>query len=267
MAKSPYLRRYIAELKKETSKMPRFYENLTIKELGDIRSAAINDIESANVIYRVGTGFVHINARKNAYVNIEQKLDDEQKDRLRAIKDFILEKASNEESSETVEDQERILNKLFEQSVVVGTVKSGRGGLASLFGSGEKITVTEEEHDLMKYYIRRDIIGYGPLEPLILDQYIEDVHLIGTGRVRVSHKAFQFALETNVRFEDEVSLNDFFISMSERMGKPVSNSHPVVDGTLPDGSRINMIYSNDVSAKGSSCTIRKFTAEPFHRYS
>ncbi len=262
MAKSPYLRRYIAELQKETSKMPRFYENLTIKELGDIRSAAINDIESANVIYRVGTGFVHINARKNAYVNVEQKLTDEQKDRLRAIKDFILEKASNEESSETVEDQERILNKLFEQSVVIGKVKSKKGGLGSLFGSGEKITVTEEEHDLMKYYIRRDIIGYGPLEPLILDQYIEDVHLIGTGRVRVSHKAFQFALETNVRFEDEVSLNDFFISMSERMGKPVSNSHPVVDGTLPDGSRINMIYSNDVSAKGSSCTIRKFTAEP-----
>ena len=77
---APYLRRYLAELKKETSKMPRFYENLTIKELGDIRSAAINDIESANVIYRVGQGFVHINARKNAYINIEQKLDDEQKD-------------------------------------------------------------------------------------------------------------------------------------------------------------------------------------------
>ena len=90
--------------------------------------------------------------------------------------------------------------------------------MKELFGSGEKILVTEEEHDLMKYYIRRDIIGYGPLEPLILDQYIEDVHLIGTGRVRVSHKAFQFALETNVRFEDEVTLNDFFISMSERMG-------------------------------------------------
>ena len=151
-------------------------------------------------------GFVHINARKNAYVNVEQKLDDEQKDRLRAIKDFILEKASNEESSETVEDQERILNKLFEQSVVIGNAKSSKGGgMGGLFGSGEKITVTEEEHDLMKYYIRRDIIGYGPLEPLILDQYIEDVHLIGTGRVRVSHKAFQFALETNVRFEDEVS--------------------------------------------------------------
>ena len=58
MAKSPNLRRYIAELKKETYKMPRFYENLTIKELGDIRSATINDIESANVIYTVGQGFV-----------------------------------------------------------------------------------------------------------------------------------------------------------------------------------------------------------------
>jgi len=42
----------------------------------------------------------------------------------------------------------------------------------------------------------------------------------------------------------------------------VTGNGPVVDGTLPDGSRINMIYSNDVSAKGSSCTIRKITAEP-----
>jgi flagellar protein FlaI len=50
--------------------------------------------------------------------------------------------------------------------------------------------------------------------------------------------------------------------MSERMGRPVSASKPIVDGTLPDGSRINMIYSNDVSARGSSFTIRKFAAEP-----
>ena len=57
--------------------------------------------------------------------------------------------------------------------------------------------------------------------------------------MRVSHKAFQYALETNIRFDDELALNEFFISMSERMGRPVSASKPIVDGVLPDGSRVS----------------------------
>lgn len=46
------------------------------------------------------------------------------------------------------------------------------------------------------------------------------------------------------------------------MGRPVSDANPIVDGTLPDGSRINIIYSTDVSPKGPSFTIRKFTDVP-----
>jgi flagellar protein FlaI len=134
--------------------------------------------------------------------------------------------------------------------------------MSKIYSTGEKVPVTEEEYELFKYYIQRDIVGFGAIEPLILDQYIEDIHLVGTSKIRVSHKAFQYALETNIRFDDELSLNEFFISMSERMGRPVSASKPIVDGVLPDGSRINMIYSNEISARGSSFTIRKFSPEP-----
>jgi flagellar protein FlaI len=67
---------------------------------------------------------------------------------------------------------------------------------------------------------------------------------------------------TNIRFKDTTSLEYFLRSMSERIGKPVSDSKPIVDAALPDGSRINIIYSDDVSKLGPSFTIRKFGEKP-----
>jgi flagellar protein FlaI len=252
----PYLREYIEELKKTTTILPKYYENITVKELSNIRKNATTDPTSANVIYKISNGHIHIDALRSKYTSIEHKLDPEEKDKLRKIKESILAKAAKEDSVGTKEDMVRVLEKLFDQSVeiVQGKTKAGK--------RGGKVQVTQREYEALKYYINRDIIGYGPIEPLIMDPYIEDVHLIGTAKVRISHKAFQYGLETNIKFDDEPSLNEFCVSISERMGRPVSASKPIVDGTLPDGSRINMIYSNDVSARGSSFTIRKFSAEP-----
>ncbi len=253
-----YLKEYIDDLKKVTNLLPKYYDNLSVKDLAEIRKMAIIDPNAANVIYKIGNGNIHIDALRSRYVSIEHKLDMEEKENLRLIKESILEKATQEESVETKEDLIRILEKLYDRSV---DLVQGKGKKGKKVGGG-KVQVNQREYDILKYYINRDIVGYGPIEPLILDPYIEDIHLIGTGKVRVSHKAFQFGLETNVRFDDDISLNEFFVSISERMGRPVSASRPIVDGTLPDGSRINMIYSNEISARGSSCTIRKFSAEP-----
>lgn len=264
MKGNAFLKDYVDELKRKTSKLPKYYDKLTVQDLSDIRRTAATDPAAANLIYKTSGGFVHINALVNMYYNIEKQLKESEKEKLRMIKESILEKASKEESVETKEDLERILNKLYEQSVDVSSNRSKAFQLPVIgkLVSGSKIPVTQREYDLIKYYLRRDIVGFGPIEPLIVDNYIEDIHLIGTAKVRVSHKAFQFALETNVRFDDEVSLNEYFISISERMGRPVSASRPIIDGTLPDGSRINMIYTNEISARGSSFTIRKFASEP-----
>ena len=171
----------------------------------------------------------------------------DEKEKLRMIKELILEKATQEESVETKEDLIRVLEKLFDSSIEIS-----KNSKEKRLKHAGRVVVREQDYDFMKYYINRDIVGYGPIEPLILDPYIEDIHLIGTSRVRISHKAFQFGLESNVRFDDDVTLNDFFVSLSERMGRPVSASKPIVDGTLPDGSRINMIYTNEISARGIS---------------
>jgi flagellar protein FlaI len=257
MVRSPYLRDYVRELRRKSNVLPRYYETLTVGDLAEIRKNAILDPTAANIIYKISDGYIHIDALHSRYVSIEAKLTFEQKQKLQKIKDLILEKATAEESVETKEDLVRILDKLYTMSVEV----VGRGP-KKWFHKVDKVAVDKSEYELLKYYIHRDIVGYGPIEPLVMDPYIEDIHLIGTSKVRVSHKAFQYGLETNIRFEDEVTLNEFFVSMSERMGRPVSASKPIVDGTLPDGSRINMIYSTDISARGSSFTIRKFASEP-----
>jgi flagellar protein FlaI len=258
MEKYPHLREYIQSLKNRTSQVPKYFDKMTIKELQEIRQAAIRDPTEANVIYRAGEGFIHINALNNEYVSVERALSEHEKEKVKLIKEAILELSADEPPCETNDDLSRVIDKLFKESTKVvqndGQVKK------SLFSS--KIPITQSEYDRLNKHIRRDVVGYGPIESLILDPYIEDIHLIGTDPVHIAHKAFQYALTTNVKFDDEQTLNDFLISLSERIGRPVSASKPIVDGTLPDGSRINIIYSNDISQKGSSFTIRKFTAEP-----
>ena len=58
------------------------------------------------------------------------------------------------------------------------------------------------------------------------------------------------------------SLNNFVIQLSERIGKPATFRQPIIDATLPHGSRINLVFSEDVSRRGSNSTIRKFSETP-----
>ncbi|HIG33886.1 MAG TPA: hypothetical protein EYQ11_03270 [Candidatus Poseidoniales archaeon] len=130
-----------------------------------------------------------------------------------------------------------------------------------LFGLGEApLKVTPEQLDRLKYVVVRDLVNNGPLETLLADEMLEDIHSIGLARINMDHKVFPM-LTSNIAFKDQDLLTKYLRSMSERIGRPVSDSKPIVDGALLDGSRINIIYSDDVSIQGSSFTIRKFAEE------
>ncbi|MBU4139817.1 MAG: type II/IV secretion system ATPase subunit, partial [Euryarchaeota archaeon] len=77
----------------------------------------------------------------------------------------------------------------------------------------------------------------------------------------VVHKVLGM-LETNIHFSTDEEIDDWMRVMSERIGRPVSDFRPIADGALPDGSRINIIYSREISRRGSSFTLRKFAAIP-----
>ncbi len=122
-------------------------------------------------------------------------------------------------------------------------------------------SITDERLSLMNYYLRRDLSGYGPLEVLMRDPALEDISCNGNNLpVFVYHKIHGSLPSSIVLREGE--LNQFVLKLAQKANKQVSLSNPMVDATLPDGARVQITYSDVVSTKGSSFTIRKFRAEP-----
>ena len=107
----------------------------------------------------------------------------------------------------------------------------------------------------------REKIGLGKIQPFIDDPYIEDVSCSGVGPIFLEHRIFG-GLKSSVGFDAGDELNRFVIKLSERIGRPATARDPLIDSVLPDGSRINIVYGDDVSRKGSNFTIRKFSDLP-----
>ncbi|HUR64300.1 MAG TPA: type II/IV secretion system ATPase subunit [Candidatus Thermoplasmatota archaeon] len=108
----------------------------------------------------------------------------------------------------------------------------------------------------------QDMAGYGPVDALLRDPHLEDIHVVGTNAVYVIH-SLHGMMPTNVRFADELDLVRFLRLLCERLGRPVSDSTPIVDAVLPDGSRLNLVYSEDVSRRGPSLSLRRGNDAPF----
>ncbi|QIO21382.1 type II/IV secretion system ATPase subunit [Haloarcula sp. JP-L23] len=113
----------------------------------------------------------------------------------------------------------------------------------------------------IRYYLQRDFTGLGKIDPLMYDRRIEDISCDGVGiPVFVYHQEYR-DLETNVRYEKE-ELNSFVIRMAQRSGKHLSVADPMVDTSLPDGSRVQMTLGEEISPRGSNFTIRQFADVP-----
>jgi len=113
------------------------------------------------------------------------------------------------------------------------------------------------------YYIYRDFIGFNEIEPLLRDYFIEDIECNGIkDPVYVVHRIYK-NLRTNIRYNDMDYLASFVEKLAQRCGRYISYANPLLDGTLPDGSRVNATYTTEVTSKGPTFTIRKFTKIPW----
>lgn len=120
------------------------------------------------------------------------------------------------------------------------------------------------QRERLRYYVLRDFVGLERIEPLMRDPQLEDISCIGPGvPVYVYHRRYG-SLRTNVVFEDPDELNRFIVKLAQMCGRHVSVAEPLLQGALPDGSRVQATYAvtKDISTKGSSFTIRKFTKDP-----
>ena len=113
------------------------------------------------------------------------------------------------------------------------------------------------------YYIQRDFVGYGPVDALIHDPEVEDISCDGVNvPLFVFHGKYE-SIKTNVIFDDEDTLNSFIVSLGQRCGKAVSVSAPILDGTTPEGHRVQATYAREITTRGASFTIRRFKERPF----
>jgi len=125
------------------------------------------------------------------------------------------------------------------------------------------IDMEPEQYLKISYYIFRDFVGLNEIEPLVHDPYIEDIGCTGMDtRIYITHRKFG-SMQTNIRFTDFDVLTNFVIKLSEKCGRYISYATPLLDGTLPDGSRVQTSLSKDVTTKGPTFSIRRFRRNPF----
>jgi len=117
--------------------------------------------------------------------------------------------------------------------------------------------------DKVVYYLVRDFVGYGPVDPLMGDPKVEDVSCDGTAiPLFVFHQKFE-SIKTNVRYDNDDVLNSFVVMLGQRCGKQISVANPILDGTSVEGHRVQATYSREVTTRGSSFTIRRYKEKPF----
>src|SRR3989344_676477 len=112
-----------------------------------------------------------------------------------------------------------------------------------------RIKISMDSFLKIMYYIYRDFIGLNDLEPLMRDPFIEDIECNGIGTpVYIVHRKLR-NLKTNLTFTSIPYLAGLVEKIAQRCGKYVSYANPLLDGSLPDGSRVNSIYTQDISTK------------------
>ncbi|MFQ5999832.1 MAG: type II/IV secretion system ATPase subunit [Candidatus Bathyarchaeia archaeon] len=125
-----------------------------------------------------------------------------------------------------------------------------------------RLKIAEEAVDKFMYYVIRDFIGYGKIDPLMKDHLIEDISADGVNiPIYVWHREYE-SLPTNIIFKDVDELNSFIIRLAYLAGKNISIATPLLDASLPDGSRIQLTYGSEVTRRGSTFTIRRFRVDP-----
>ena len=125
-----------------------------------------------------------------------------------------------------------------------------------------KLKIEAETLDKLMYYLNRDLINFGRIDPLMRDHMLEDISCDAPGvPLYVWHRQYE-SIPTNVKFESSKELDSFVVKLAYLCNKHVSIAAPIVDGGLPDGSRIQLTYAKEVTRHGSSFTVRRFKADP-----
>jgi flagellar protein FlaI len=185
-------------------------------------------------------------------------------------KEFRYNVSEPELNPEEKSAHEKIVNGLLEiLDIELSSIKKRGEALNYL---KEQINKILDEHEIklskeslakILYYVQRNFVGLNEIEPMMQDPEIEDVSCNGVAvPLYIVHRKYG-SIKSNIVYNDEKKLRDFVVKLAERCGRFISYAEPLLDGTLPDGSRVQATFAADVTTKGPTFTIRKFVPEPY----
>ena len=178
----------------------------------------------------------------------------------------IIEPTLSERDKKALEIIKKLL--MTELSVSLGEIKTKKeaehrlGAKIERMIKSYKMKIPAKNIAKIKYYAIRDYIHLGKIEALMRDHMIEEISCDGTDiPLYVWHREYE-SIPTNIKFETDNELNNFARKLAYICGKHISMSDPIVDASLPDGSRINLTLGHEITRRGSTFTIRRFRSDP-----
>ena len=213
-----------------------------------------------NVLYPASPPiYIHVHGKPGqdtTYYCLEPTLSGKEEQLYERVRAEVLDRSVTRPAPVEEDDFTAHLEGLVDEILTVDSTGGSVFDRARSALLGDQFVVGQNTYERLQYVLLRDIAGLGPLEPVMADPMNEDIHVIGPQTCNVDHGVFGM-LETTVEFGELDEFRNWIRNMGERMNSPVSDSDPIIDSTLPNGSRINIIYSDDVSIKGPSLTIRQ----------
>lgn len=182
------------------------------------------------------------------YNVFKQKYSSEEKLLLSELRENLVDLAiSSDESLQVNEDKllNDIKNFLF----------------AKLANNSQNNAISNEYLDNLARKLFQNLVGYGEIDPLIRDDNLEEIMVIGIDKpVFVYHREYGM-MKTNILFKDAGEVMNLIDSIARQINRRIDQESPILDGRLPDGSRVNATIP-PISADGPSMTIRKFKRDP-----
>ncbi|HAR95151.1 MAG TPA: secretion system protein E, partial [Deltaproteobacteria bacterium] len=172
------------------------------------------------------------------YEVIEPKLTEEEEDILEVLKETLI------DSLERLVDATKDEKELYLRNAIDSLLKDIGVSLNPI--SRERVT----------YYILRDFLRYGAIDVGMTDPQVEDLSCDGMNIPLYTFHRKYGSIQSNLRFKTSVELDGFVVWLAQRCGKHISVAEPMLDATIPDGSRLQATLGTHVTKRGSSFTIR-----------
>ena len=245
MDRNPHLRSYVDDFVSKTGKEPQFHVTM---------SRDMETMVAPSIIYPIGDPlYIHLYQEPGElmrYLTIVPLLSKEDKLRYEEIlNSLILAGLTSEEDPDNIETLKMMLNSLLDDIILIGDQKFSIRSIISGLSPIKKVYLDQLQNERIRYHIITNLTSMGILEPLMRDDWVEDISCNGLGDFFIIHKIFK-TLQTNVGLTNDRELDELCYRLSEVTGKPIRDANPICDGALPDSSRINILFSRDISKKG-----------------